>query len=342
MKRLAIIFILIFAISEVHLLLSEEKRQELLNKYTKKISFDELNKIQNSYDHLNTLKDSIDYNPAEIAKIISDYNFPESYNFIEDTNATIHIKDQAYCGCCWSHAATTALAYRYHKVGIEVDLSPQDGLSCYLRDCDTGNYLIDPELNLVKNGTVTEGCLSYKSGDGKTIPECPTQCEDGTEYKRYYAQNAYLAQNNRQADFYDLVIMIMDQLVTQGPVSGGFTVYADFDDFGEDPDKCLNDVYTFNGTAENTGGHAISITGYGLLNNKFYWLIQNSWGADWCDNGFIKVEIGEIEEFSFSVPYIKNEEKDEEIIEKLKGEGNKLRKANDSIKYLEMEKEKKF
>ena len=35
----------------------------------------------------------------------------------------------------------------------------------------------------------------------------------------------------------------------------------------------------------------------------------------------------------------KKSEKDEEIIEKLKGEGNKLRKANDNIKYLEMEKE---
>ncbi len=311
MKRLAIIFILIFAISEVHLLLSEEKRQELLNKYTKKISFDELNKIQNSYDHLNTLKDSIDYNPAEIAKIISDYNFPESYNFIEDTNATIHIKDQAYCGCCWSHAATTALAYRYHKVGIEVDLSPQDGLSCYLRDCDTGNYLIDPELNLVKNGTVTEGCLPFSSEDGKTIEPCPTSCKDGSEFKKYYAKNAYMTQDYYSEDtFKDIVILMMDQLINNGPMVAAIVVYEDFIVLSENHQKCHDVVYTYDGKSAEAGGHAVVIVGYGFLNNKYYWLIQNSWGENSCDNGFIKVEFGQItvESVAFAQPYIPNEE----------------------------------
>ena len=39
------------------------------------------------------------------------------------------IKNQGYCGSCWSFASSTALSYRFHKKGINVDLSPQYPLS---------------------------------------------------------------------------------------------------------------------------------------------------------------------------------------------------------------------
>ena len=317
MNSNTILLIFSLLIIQVQLRLEPEQRQELLDRLAKKISISDLEK-GNHYlydDEALTSCQAMKYNVSDIQELLKQYDLPEYFNYFENTGAPKNVKDQQRCGSCWSFAVTSSLAYRYYKYGLNLSLSPQDGLSCYLPDCDWGNFQIDPELNLVKNGTVTEGCLPYKSGDGKTIPECPTKCEDETEYKRYYAQNAYYAYNSRQDNFYDLVIMIMDQLVTQGPVSAGITVYQDFRDFGKDPEKCLNDVYTFNGTAEDTGGHAIAITGYGLLNNKFYWLIQNSWGDKWCDNGFIKVEIGEIEEFSFSEPNIKEKGKEPVDIE---------------------------
>ena len=193
---------------------------------------------------------------------------------------------------------------------MDISLSPQDALSCYLPDCDRGNNVQDPQLNLIRNGTVTESCFPFASGDGKTIPQCPSQCEDGSEIKKYYSQNAYRASNSAQSNFYDLVILLMDQLVTQGPILGGFVVYQDFEVFGRDTNKCLNDVYTYDGVSEEGGGHAVTIVGYGLLKNKFYWLIQNSWGADWCDSGFIKMEIGQFFGVSFSEPYIEPSQAD--------------------------------
>ena len=241
---------------------------------------------------------------------MEEYDFPKEYNFLEDTNATIHVKDQKSCGSCWSHAATTCLSYRYHKKGIEVDLSPQDGLSCYLRDCQRGNNLLDPELNLVKNGTVTEGCLPFSSGDGKTIEECPTSCKDGSPYKKYYAQNAYTTIDYYSEEyFYDIVILIMDQLTTNGPLVTGIRVYQDFVDLHDDPQKCHDEVYTYDGKSEFQGGHAVVIVGYGFLNGKYYWLIQNSWGENACDKGFVKVEFGQItvERVSFATPYLPNE-----------------------------------
>ena len=54
-----------------------------------------------------------------------------------------------------------------------------------------------------------------------------------------------MAENNYQKDFYDLVILIMDQLIIEGSIVGGFFIYGDFYDFGKNKEKCLKDIYTF-------------------------------------------------------------------------------------------------
>ena len=292
--------------------MTEEKRKYLFNKYAKKINLEKGNiadELKEKYYSKN-LKDTIYYDPAKIKSIIEQYDFPSNYNYLEEKNITAIVKDQARCGCCWSHAATSALGYRYHEKGIEVNLSPQDALSCYLRDCEAGNYLIDSQMNLVKNGTLTEGCLPFSSSDGYTIEECPTTCKDGSEFKRYYSQNAYITEDYLdEYSFYDIVALIMDQLVTNGPVVTGIDVYEDFMDWHYDTERCKNDVYTYDGESMLLGGHAIVIVGYGFLNSKYYWLVQNSWGEDVCDNGFLKIEFGQIgvEAVAFSEPYIHKE-----------------------------------
>ena len=251
MKASWIFIVFSIVIIQVQLRLDLEERQELLDKLAVKVSssyfepiFDELREDDEYSDSFQ----KIEYNVSIIQELLKYYDLPENYSYFEETKTEPIVKDQGLCGSCWSFSATSSLAYRFHKLGLNLNLSPQDGISCYLPDCEVGNNDLDPQLNLVKNGSVTEGCLPYNSSDGKTFPECPSQCQDGSEFKRYYSQNAYIIKDLYQYDFNIIAIFIMDQLANEGPISASFNQYVDFNDFGADKYKCKNDVYSYNGT----------------------------------------------------------------------------------------------
>ena len=284
-----------------------EKREDLMSKYTKKI--DILN--YNAYLPLKPLNslyinEEITYDPNKIKQIIKENGFPESFNFINEYKPTVNIKDQKSCGSCWAFATTTALAYRYKKLGIDVDLSPQSLLSCFVRDCDAGGHILDALFYVVKGGLTTETCIPYSSGNGYSIESCPTKCRGDEDFKKYYAKNSYATYIEYDSDnYYDVVTLIMDQLVNYGPVASGIDCYEDFEDMMQNS-RCKYNIYKYDRKSDYLGGHAVVIVGYGYENSKYYWIIQNSWGKNFCDNGFAKVEFAEIsiENVAFSEPYI--------------------------------------
>ena len=56
-------------------------------------------------------KNTIEYDPEKIQEIINSYDFPNNYNFFEDSKIEINIKNQGLCNCSWSFASTTSLSY---------------------------------------------------------------------------------------------------------------------------------------------------------------------------------------------------------------------------------------
>ena len=310
-----LLFLIIFSLSNE--IMTEKQRQNLLKKYTKKINIDnieDINPIRNILDKIYLGEEEknygIKYDISKIDEIRNKYGFEQNYNFLEKHNIKPVIKNQKNCGCCWSHSSVTALAYRYNTSSyhLNLDLSPQYALSCYLPDCEAGNTIVDAQLNLIKNGTVLESCLPFVSGD-RYIPFCPSKCKDGSEFKFYKAKNAYFTGDlYNEENFYDIVAIIMDQLVNYGPVVSGFSCYEDLRSLS--PEKCKNNdyIYRYDGKSESAGGHAVVIVGYGFQDNKYYWIIQNSWGTTFCNNGFTKIEFGQvrIEQVSFAEPYLPN------------------------------------
>ncbi len=314
MKRLFTYSILIILTLKVNSLLLPEQRDELLSKYTTKITSESSPSRDEVFYSADSEEESYDYDADKIKGILSQYSFDQDFNFFQIYNATAKVKFQENCKCGWALSAASALSYRFKVKGLDLDLSPQYSLQCYLPDCKSGNNLLDPQLNLIKNGTVTEECLPYSSGDGQVSDICPKKCVDGTDIKKYYSQSAYLTEGliTNMDSYYQIVTLIIDQLISKGPVVARMSLYNDFIDFIKDKIKCTNEIYKYDGKSQFISAHAVVIVGYGLLNGHFYWLIQNSLGVDLCDNGFMKIEFGQcgIEKVAFSEPYIEEEGKE--------------------------------
>jgi len=76
----------------------------------------------------------------------------------------------------------------------------------------------------------------------------------------------------------------MYELMTHGPIQAEFEVYEDFLAY-------KGGVYQHL-TGDFLGLHDVKIIGWGTEDNVDYWLVANSWNAEWGDKGFFKVKKG--------------------------------------------------
>ena len=80
---------------------------------------------------------------------------------------------------------------------------------------------------------------------------------------------------------------IRKEIYKWGPVTSGLMVYQDFMDWDG------KGIYQYDGKSEKIGGHAIVIMGWGETSRgKKYWIVRNSWGAEWGDKGYFKIVRG--------------------------------------------------
>lgn len=119
--------------------------------------------------------------------------------------------------------------------------------------------------------------------------DCPCRSED--KGKRYTSSRIY----SLVAPDESLQVRkekVMRDLYLRGPVTIGYVVYESFYDFfNQNP----TGVYSDRVRPPNdrpTGGHAVDIVGWGTEESTgvFYWLIRNSWGAGWGDNGYFRMQ----------------------------------------------------
>jgi len=202
------------------------------------------------------------------------------------------ILNQGRCGSCWSFSATTALSSRFciesdAKIAPEQVLSPQ-----YMLDCESdqggcaGGDTLKAYGFLKTNGLDLLTCTPYTSGDsGKVEPKCPAKCADGSAVKMFYGVDAYsLLKSSTE----ETVQAMQEELVNFGPLSVSFVVYDDFISFFK---KNPKGIYK-SSSRRALGGHAVRLVGYGEENGTKYWLIANSWGPEFGDQGYFKIVRG--------------------------------------------------
>lgn len=219
------------------------------------------------------------------------------------------IKDQSTCGSCWAVATAATMSDRLCiSTGFSQirNLSSHYILSCcgkYCGDGCDGGYTTQAVRFMYNQGVVSggeygsnEGCQPYQ------IPPCTSKCTLATTpscsqscLNRFYAvplasDKKFLrtAYSLKKVDAY-----IMLEIFLNGPVLASYTVYSDFPAYKSGVYKRTSNTVI--------GGHSIKIIGWGTENGVPYWLVANSWGAKWGQNGFFKILRGSnecrIEEF---------------------------------------------
>eukprot|EP00692_Jakoba_bahamiensis_P002912 EC686717.1.p2 GENE.EC686717.1~~EC686717.1.p2 ORF type:complete len:151 (+),score=40.93 EC686717.1:3-455(+) len=133
---------------------------------------------------------------------------------------------------------------------------------------------------MTSHGIVTDDCLPYVSGDGN-VPSCPRTCKDGSSFK-YYQAASYkhiggLFSFKRVED-------IQNEIMANGPVQTGFSVYQDFMSY-------QSGVYKHH-SGSLLGGHAVEIVGWGVSGSEAYWIVKNSWGTSWGIDGYFWIARG--------------------------------------------------
>jgi len=215
------------------------------------------------------------------------------------------IRDQGSCGSCWAFGAAEAMSDRIcisNNGASNPILSAEDLVSCCIlvcgMGCDGGNPLM-AWLYWNTNGLVTggayhsnQGCYPYQvaacdhhvngtlppCGDELPTPSCNQTCENGADWKgdKHVGKSWYGVDSS--------VAAIQTEIMTNGPVEGAFTVYADFVNY-------KSGVYYYV-SGDELGGHAIKILGWGTEDSIDYWLVANSWNEDWGDHGYFKIRRG--------------------------------------------------
>jgi len=212
-------------------------------------------------------------------------DLPDNFDSRQNWPDCIHsIRDQGHCGSCWAHAASEVLSDRFciaSQGAVNVVLSPEDMVSCdYIDHGCNGGILTTSWVYLQFFGIVTDDCKPYTSADG-SVERCKLlskQCRNETvEYKKYRASKYYTLNS---------IDAIKQNIFANGPVESGFSVYDDFLSY-------KSGIYRRGPSSKFLGGHAVKIVGWGQENNTEYWIVANSWGEVWGEQGFFKIAFRE-------------------------------------------------
>ena len=183
--------------------------------------------------------------------------------------AVTTVKDQGQCGSCWTFSSTGAMegAWAIAK-GQLIDLAEQE-----LVDCAGLKY-----GSMGCNGGQMEGAFKFIIENGQCAASSyPYTAKDGTCHSCSAVAHATSCSDVKPNDQ-----MSLKAAVAKQPVA--VAIEADTKYFQSYSGGVL--------TSSSCGtslDHGVLAVGYGEENGQKYWLVKNSWGTSWGEQGYVKI-----------------------------------------------------
>lgn len=202
-------------------------------------------------------------------------NLPDNFD-LRTLGLVPSVKDQSSCGSCWSFSMTGSLESALMGIGKTLNLSEQEMVSCWQEQwgCN-GGLLFDFKYQITK-GQSLETDFPYTARD--------TACKSGLVAAAKGASFAYVGSPSRGPTEKELKCALVKHKTIPWITVGATNAWGS-------PPASERTAYTRCGATQTN--HAVGVVGYWKDGNgKTQFIMKNSWGTGWGDNGYMSLPLG--------------------------------------------------